>query len=121
LRTLGVPESAIDIIPDEQAAIDAALRLGQPGDLLLVFADALTRSWKQIIKFKPDGHALAAAAATAAVQATLRASGNGGNGGNGKRSPDESSSPSGREEGSLEAQGFIRDERGLRFVGEAAD
>jgi hypothetical protein len=26
--------------------------MGQPGDLLLVFADALTRSWKQIIKFR---------------------------------------------------------------------
>ncbi len=29
-------------------------RMGRPGDLLLVFADALTRSWKQIIKFKPQ-------------------------------------------------------------------
>jgi cyanophycin synthetase len=26
--------------------------MGQPGDLLLVFADALIRSWKQITKFK---------------------------------------------------------------------
>ncbi|MEP7096823.1 MAG: hypothetical protein ABI748_04110, partial [Dokdonella sp.] len=33
----------------------AALRMGQPGDLLLVFADALVRSWKQIIKFRPEG------------------------------------------------------------------
>ena len=29
--------------------------MGQPGDLLLVFADALTRSWKQITKFRPAG------------------------------------------------------------------
>src|SRR3546814_11176810 len=29
--------------------------MGQPGDLVLVFADALTRSWKQIIKFTPEG------------------------------------------------------------------
>src|SRR3546814_18496271 len=35
--------------------VDAALRMGQPGDLVLVFADALTRSWKQIIKFTPEG------------------------------------------------------------------
>ncbi len=35
LRAHGVPETAIEIIPDEQAAVDAALRLGQPGDLLL--------------------------------------------------------------------------------------
>src|SRR3546814_3658292 len=54
LRGLGVAEEAISIIPDEQQAVDAALRMGQPGDLVLVFADALTRSWKQIIKFTPD-------------------------------------------------------------------
>jgi cyanophycin synthetase len=52
LRASGVSDSAISIIPDEQEAIDAALRMGQPGDLLLVFADALVRSWKQIIKFR---------------------------------------------------------------------
>ena len=52
LRAAGVPGSAISIIPDEQDAIDAALRMGEPGDLLLIFADALARSWKQITKFK---------------------------------------------------------------------
>jgi cyanophycin synthetase len=52
LMALGVPEAAISIIPDEQEAIDAALRMGQPGDLLLVFADALARSWKQITRFR---------------------------------------------------------------------
>jgi cyanophycin synthetase len=51
----GVAKDAVSIIPDEQAAIDAALKLGQPGDLLLIFADALTRSWKQITKFRPAG------------------------------------------------------------------
>src|SRR3546814_1104561 len=55
LRGLGVAEEAISIIPDEQQAVDAALRMGQPGALVLVFADALTRSWKQIIKFTPEG------------------------------------------------------------------
>src|SRR3546814_12004981 len=39
LRGLGVAEEAISIIPDEQQAVDAALRMGQPGDLVLVFAD----------------------------------------------------------------------------------
>jgi cyanophycin synthetase len=57
LRRRGVPESAISVIPDEQEAIDAALNMGQPGDLLLIFADALIRSWKQIIKFRPPGAA----------------------------------------------------------------
>ena len=55
LQSGGVAESAMSIIPDEQEAVDAALRMGQPGDLLLVFADALTRTWKQIIKFQPEG------------------------------------------------------------------
>src|SRR4029077_17431690 len=55
LRAAGVHEEAISIIPDEQEAISAALNMGQPGDLLLIFADALVRSWKQITKFKPAG------------------------------------------------------------------
>ncbi len=52
LQSRGVPASAISIIPDEQEAIEAALNMGQPGDLLLIFADALIRSWKQITKYK---------------------------------------------------------------------
>ena len=55
LREHGVPEDRISIIPDEQDAIDAGLRMAQPGDVLLIFADALVRSWKQVIKFKPEG------------------------------------------------------------------
>ena len=55
MRAAGVPEGAISIIPDEQEAVDAALNMGEAGDLLLVFADALVRSWKQITKFKPEG------------------------------------------------------------------
>ena len=66
LKEKGVPESAISIIPDEQEAINAALRMGQPGDLMLIFADALVRSWKQIIKFRPEGAAPERAPVTAA-------------------------------------------------------
>ncbi len=55
LRELGIADSAISIIPDEQEAIEAGLAMSQAGDLLLVFADALVRSWKQVIKFKPNG------------------------------------------------------------------
>ena len=55
LREHGVTDHQISIIPDEQAAIDAGLRMAQAGDVLLVFADSLVRSWKQIIKFKPEG------------------------------------------------------------------
>jgi cyanophycin synthetase len=55
LQDAGVPEAAISIIPEEVKAVDAVLRMGRPGDLLLIFADALVRSWKQIIKFRPEG------------------------------------------------------------------
>ncbi|MGA2191482.1 MAG: cyanophycin synthetase, partial [Steroidobacteraceae bacterium] len=57
LLAAGVEGGAISIIPDEQEAIEAALRMGEAGDLLLIFADALVRSWKQITKFKPAGAA----------------------------------------------------------------
>jgi cyanophycin synthetase len=50
----GVAAEQILIIPDEQAAIDRALREAQAGDLVLLFADAITRSWKQVIQFRPE-------------------------------------------------------------------
>ena len=50
----GVPADHITIIPEEHLAIDAALREAQVGDLLLIFADAITRGWKQVIQFRPD-------------------------------------------------------------------
>jgi len=57
LLAAGVTAEQILVIPDEQAAIDTALREAQPGDLLLVFADAITRSWKQVIQFRPEAPA----------------------------------------------------------------
>ncbi len=99
LQAAGVTKEAITIIPDEQEAIDAGLRMGKPGDLLVIFADALTRSWKQIIRFQPDG-AMPKASKPAEVP-TL--------------------------ETNLDAQlvaameGVLRDERGLRFEREEAD
>ena len=45
-------EGALSAIPDEVAAIDAALALARRGDLVLVFGDVPARSWKQIIYFK---------------------------------------------------------------------
>ena len=106
LRAQGVPEEAISVIPDEQQAIDAALRMGRPGDLLLVFADALTRSWKQVIKFKPEGGTLPMAATAAAAPPAAA---------------DDTAEAAPGDDGALRSAGFVRDERGLRFVGEAAD
>jgi cyanophycin synthetase len=54
----GVAAERISIIPEEAVAVDAALREGRPGDLVLIFADAITRSWKQVIQFRPDAAAL---------------------------------------------------------------
>jgi cyanophycin synthetase len=103
LRDKGVKEGQITIIPDEQDAIDHALRMGKPGDLLLIFADALTRSWKQVIKFKPEG---AKPASTAPVSAPT--------------APLADESPMGGE-AALEAAGFVKDERGVRFVKDSED
>jgi cyanophycin synthetase len=117
LRERGVAETAIEVIPDEQEAIAAALAMGRPGDLLLVFADALTRSWKQIIKFKPDasGESASPPQPPPAFGAARPAS-------RPKLPTGEAASwGSGSGDASLEAQGFVREERGLRFVGEAAD
>ena len=99
LLDAGVPEHAISTIPDEQQAVDAALRLARPGDLLLVFADALTRTWKQIIRFKPDGDTPAP---------TLR-----------NEVPEL---PTTLDEQLVAAMdGVVRDERGLRFEREESD
>jgi cyanophycin synthetase len=55
LLAAGIDASRVTLIPDEQEAIDAALRMGRPGDLVLLFADALARSWKQVVHFRPVG------------------------------------------------------------------
>jgi cyanophycin synthetase len=72
LQARGVPSSAISIIPDEQEAIDAALHMARPGDLLLIFADALTRSWKQIIKFHSTSPAPAGEVARSAGEGAVK-------------------------------------------------
>ena len=110
LRAAGVPDNAISIIPDKQQAIDAALSMGEPGDLLLIFADALVRSWKQITKFKPSGAAVPRAAPSSV------------------RAPADAAPPAtvpaaepvvAEREFSLE--GMIRDERGVRLAPEIED
>jgi cyanophycin synthetase len=94
----GVAAEAICVIPDEAAAVDAALRMARAGDLVLVFADALARSWKQIVQFHPEQAAPGGEAHPAAVQIELPAPG------------------LVVEEGTL-----IRDERGVRLARETED
>ena len=89
------------MIPDEQTATDAALREAQPGDLLLLFADAITRSWKQVIEFKPE--------APARLAERPRAS---------RPEPAPAVTASLFEDGRRE---FVRDTRGVRLAREADD
>ena len=91
----GVGADKVTIIPDEQEAISAALAMARPLDLLLIFGDNITRCWKQIIYFKREGDA--PAAATAPLPLALEA---------------------GAELASLEGSTLIRDERGVRMARE---
>ncbi len=52
LRERDVPAGAIEVIEDEQQAIDTALARCAPGDLLVIFGDKISRCWKQITKFQ---------------------------------------------------------------------
>jgi len=49
----GVEDQQIEIVPDEQMAVQTALASAAPGDLVMVFGDSIKRCWKQIIYFKP--------------------------------------------------------------------
>ena len=51
LIAAGVSKDQIQLINSEQEAVDTALNSCEKGDLLLIFADKITRSWKQIIYF----------------------------------------------------------------------
>ncbi|WP_440223156.1 cyanophycin synthetase [Dokdonella sp. MW10] len=104
LVAAGVPQDAISIIPDEQEAIEAGLRMSRPGDLLLVFADALVRSWKQIIKFRPEGspEPRPAPAPAPVVEATV-------------------AEPVFDESAFASVGGIVRDERGISLSRETED
>jgi cyanophycin synthetase len=102
LQDAGIVSEDISIIPDEQKAIDAALQMGRPGDLLLIFADALVRSWKQIIKFRPEGAAEVRADSPVSMTAPAVA-------------------PAFDEASFAELGDVVRDERGVRFSRESDD
>jgi len=101
LMAKGVDKDAISIIPDEQEAIDAALRMGRPGDLLLIFADALVRSWKQVIKFRPEG-SVAPISRPVSADVVLPTA-------------------SAEDLSLLNMEGMVRDERGIHFSRESED
>lgn len=53
LLAQGVPEEAIQVIPQEEESVRTALGMARPNDLVLVFCDDITRSWKEIIYYEP--------------------------------------------------------------------
>ncbi len=97
----GVAPDAIDVVPEEAAAVDHALVMAEPGDLLLIFGDNITRCWKQIINYKPDP---AAGPTPQPPPAAL----------------DIGDLPS-FSEGDLMLRDLVRDERGVRLAREEED
>ena len=53
LMAKGVAEEAIQIVPQEEQSVQTGLEMARPNDLLLIFCDGITRSWKKIIYFRP--------------------------------------------------------------------
>ena len=51
LLRLGVDPANVHVVAEEEPAVDKALGLCAPGDLLLVFGDKVTRCWKQIVYY----------------------------------------------------------------------
>lgn len=54
LLEAGISSDRIDVIADEQEATSKALQMAASGDLILVLADSIKRSWKQIIYFNAE-------------------------------------------------------------------
>ena len=123
LLAAGIPDDHITMIVDEQQAIEAALNMARAGDLLLVFADALARGWKQIVNFHPDESArvvLAPRAARAVKRQAVQ-----------EESPADDATPAKSSSGSAppaprwntmaEDLVLMRDERGVIVAPEASD
>jgi cyanophycin synthetase len=73
LLEAGVPAAKIEMVPEETKAVDAALAMARPGDLVLLFADALQRTWDQVASFQP-GESPARSESAAATNVELPAS-----------------------------------------------
>ena len=60
------PEGLGIVAVEEVPAVQAVLEMAEPNDLVLVFADNVTRCWKQIIYFGRDPAAVATASSAPA-------------------------------------------------------
>lgn len=98
LLAAGVDAGQIQVVNDEQEAVQTALNAAAPGDLLLILGDNIKRCWKQIIYFQSDKDAPRAGAPVPRV-------------------PDVNLPHLEWDEG-VE---LVRDERGVRIARESAD
>jgi cyanophycin synthetase len=101
----GVESREIDMIPEEVAALDHALKLCRPGDLLLAFGDNIQRCWKQITGFQPE---FEKPAPTAPALAPLSF-----------ETPEVGALALGAFSSGMD--GLVRDERGVRLARETED
>ncbi len=74
LLEAGVPAERITVIEREVPALEAALAMAKPDDLLLVFVDQIERSWKQVTEFQPSGGRTAPATAPESADWSLEGS-----------------------------------------------
>ncbi|NOT34491.1 MAG: cyanophycin synthetase [Candidatus Eisenbacteria bacterium] len=95
LLEAGVPAEQVEVVEKESPAVERALRLARPGDLVLLFGDALQRTWDQVVAFDPQDAEHPRPAGHAPVRVAL------------PPAPDL-----GREMGGA----IIRDERGVRLA-----
>ncbi len=100
LLSAGVAPTAITCIDTEEPAVEAALAMTSPGDLLLIFADKISRTWKQVI-YAGGKRKEGAAPAPAPLP-----------------DPVEEAGPL---HGALAGMSMIQDARGVIFVEEEAD
>jgi cyanophycin synthetase len=50
----GIEDSAIELIPDEVTSVASALEMAREGDLVIIFADDVRRSWNQVIQHEGE-------------------------------------------------------------------
>jgi len=50
----GIEDGAIELIPDEATSVAHVLEIAQEGDLVVIFADDVRRSWGQVIQHEGD-------------------------------------------------------------------
>ncbi len=115
----GVEAAAISVIPDEAEAVAAALKMAAPGDLVLIFGDEISRTWKQIVYFNrapEDAQQAGGSAVEAAIVQQLATE-------DGQSDPLAEATPvpdapQVPESVLLEGMRMVRDERGVRLASE---